>query len=149
MLDRPTYRQVRRIARNMRELDRREASILVSPDPDEVAFRLCGLGSPYWAAMIGSTPIYAFGVYKRRPETWSVWGFGTDRFPEIAYEVSKFIKRVVLPAMRNVGVTRCECMSLAEKTDAHRWLRWLGAVETLQLFDYRGSGADFKLFAWR
>lgn len=150
MLDRPTFRQVRKTARNMRDLDRREATALISDDPDQVAYEVCNYGTPIFAVMRNRIPAYVFGTYiQPHNDVWAAWGFGTDRFPEVAFEVSYWIKRIVMPSMREAGIDRCECLSLAEKIDAHRWLKWLGAVEERDITDYRHTGENFKLFAWR
>ena len=134
----------------MRELDRREATGLISDDPDEIAFEVCNYGTPVFAVMRNRIPAYVFGTYiQPHNGVWAAWGFGTNRFNEVAFEVSYWIKSIIIPSMMKAGIQRCECLSLAEKVDAHRWLKWLGAVEEADVLDYRHTGLNYKLFAWR
>jgi hypothetical protein len=148
MLVRPTFRQVLKCARNMRPLDKREMTALLSDDPYDVTFSVMEFGTPAWAALHGDVPAYAFGV-QPRDDAWAFWGFGTSYFPLVAFEVTAFIRRVVAPMMRRAGVKQCEVLSLADKTDAHRWLKFIGAVEEDTIEDYRCTGETFKLFVWR
>lgn len=150
MLARPTFRQVLKCARNMRDLDRREMAALYSADPYELTDECLSFGTPYWGAMHGAVPAYVFGLYVQPHNgVWAAWGFGTSHFPKVVGEVNRFLKRVVFPNMRKAGVDRCECLSLAAKTDAHRWLTWLGTREEDEITDYRCTGETFKLFVWR
>ena len=150
MLDRPTFRQVRKAARNMRELDRREAAALISDDPDDVAFAVCNYDGPIYAVMINRVPAYVWGAYiQPHNGVWAAWGFGTNRFAEVQLEVNRWFKRNTARWMHDNGVQRCECLSLAEKLDAHRWLKWLGWTEQADIDNYRHTGENFKLFSWR
>jgi hypothetical protein len=153
MLVRATYKQILHVTQHMRDLDWREQRALRwTDDRASLAFDLASFDGPKWAALIDDEPVYVFGVEPGVDAKLNVWGFGTELFRRAAYEVSKFIKCVLVPTIEpEPGKARAECLCLLEKEDAARWLRWLGAEEdaTRCYFEYGRTGETFKLFVWR
>jgi hypothetical protein len=151
MLVKPTYATLLHITTRLRPLDQREVQAIQWDDsPENIAKHAYEMGQPSWVVCAKNPlePAYAFGLTADRPGVWSVWGFGTNRFPEVALSVTRWCYRAIVPALPKIG-HRVECYCLAEKTDAHRWLERLGGVEEGTLRGYGRNGEDFKIFAWR
>ena len=150
MLVKPTYPMMLHIASRLREEDKREQNALRWDDTDQaLAATMMNFGSPAWIACAENPlePVYAFGLTPLRPGVWSLWGFGTDRWPHVALKVTRWARRVIVPSLPEMG-HRVECYCLASKVSAHRWLERFGAVEEGTLRGYGRNGEDFKLFSW-
>ncbi|GLO68646.1 hypothetical protein MACH17_01630 [Phaeobacter inhibens] len=50
--------------------------------------------------------------------------------------------------MRDEGVHRIECLTLADLHVAHRWMEMLGLSEEATLRKYGRNGETFKQFSW-
>jgi len=151
MLVKPSLPAVLHVARHMREIDRREVFSLRWTDSEEaLAEDLMRIGGPAWIATAKDRePVYAFGLAPHRPGVWTVWGFGTDRWPEVMAPVTRFIKRVLLPAMLIDNAHRVDCVSLLDKVAGHRWLEYLGAERESLLKEYGRNREDYFMYVWR
>lgn len=139
----------RHIAVRMREADR--AEVYATRWTDD-AWTLAGdmLASPLkWAAYSEGFPVAAVGALPRWPGVWVVWMIATDDFPKCRFSLTRHIRSVIIPSLREVGAHRAECASLASHTEAHAWLRYLGAEQEAALRGYGRNGEDFSLFVWR
>lgn len=138
------------VARRMREWDRREIyATRFTEDPLDLA-RHCNIFTKYtWTASLGDDPVAVLGAVPLHPNVWSVFAFATDRFPEIAFPLTKFVRNAMIPALALYeGVRRAQCLSLAGHTDAHRWLTLLGAHQESVVPQFGKEGEDFLVFAW-
>jgi hypothetical protein len=137
-----------RVAANMRDIDRREICALHATDDPVAATSALAvfphIGGSVWR---GDEPICVVGAIWLWPGVVSVFMFATDRWPEVALEATKFVRRVLLPALRDAGVHRLQCHSLAEHTDAHAWLRFLGADREVPEPEYGKNREDYVLFS--
>lgn len=138
------------IADNMRDVDKNEVYATRWDDnPEGLVDSIMSGGSFGWVA--GSEdgiPIAAFGAIPTWDGVWQVWMFATDRWNEVALGVTRFIKRVMIPAIIESGWHRAECRSIEGHPTAHRWLEALGASHehTLHFFGKRGD--SFRLYSW-
>src|SRR5262245_63935325 len=132
MLGKPMLEDVLHIANYMRPMDWKEISGLRWNDSREsLAHDIMHQGEPFYlAALPTGEPVYVFGAAPTRPGVWQVWGFGTDKFPAVWREVTRFVKRYFVPQIGTPLCHRVECFSLVEKVDGRAWLRRLGGVET-------------------
>lgn len=139
------------VASRMREWDRREI-YATRPDEDPVGLaHACTVHPQYaWTAHIDEDPVAVVGAHPLHPNVWTVYAFATDRFREIAFPLTKFIRNAMIPALAQFeGVRRAQCLSMAGHADAHRWLTYLGAKRQEQpLEKYGKGGEDFYVFAW-
>lgn len=94
------------------------------------------------------TPVAVVGAWPTHPGVWQVYFFTTDRWSQISLSLTRWIRRVMIPALRNAGAHRAECKSLSSHTEAHRWLEFLGASQEATLRGYGKDGEDFLLFVW-
>jgi hypothetical protein len=112
----------------MREIDRQEICALHgTDDPVEATAALQFLphiGATVWQ---GAEPICAIGAAFMWPGVVAVFMFATDRWREVALETTRFVRKTLLPVLRESGVHRLQCHSLDTHTEAHAWLRFLGA----------------------
>lgn len=124
-----TYADLRAIGEGMRAADRAEIfATRFDDDAGSLAADLldCQPVGAVIAARDG-TPVAAIGGIEMWPGNWSVWMFATDRWPEVASETTRFVRRVLWPALLRLGLRRGECHSAIAHETAHRWLIYLGA----------------------
>lgn len=136
------------VAEKMREADKREIyAMRWNESPAEVA-RDCALaGSFAWIAGL-ERPIAAIGATPLHPGVWSAWCFGTDEFPQIGYRLTRFVQRVMMPALVECGAHRAEAWSIEGHTEAQRWLELLGARRECTRQGFGKHGQDFHCYAW-
>lgn len=101
-----------------------------------------------WCATLDGQPVQAFGVLPSTPagNVLIVWAFGTASRRRAIPAVTRFILAQV-PRWLAAGVTRVEARAMVGHPTAFRWLRGLGASETL-LPCWGRDGQDFVLLSW-
>jgi hypothetical protein len=108
-------------------------------------------GPTAWAALVNSEPALIFGVFvcPDTPHLGVAWGFGTDQAWRTIPQVSRFIRRLVVPAFLAAGVRRVEVRVLADNKSSVSWLRKsMGATLEAELADHGVAGQTFLQFAW-
>jgi hypothetical protein len=136
------------VAKNMRPADRKEIfATRWNDDVFDLALDCTFVGKFGWIASLDE-PIAVMGCAPLHPGVWSAFCFGTCRFSGISTDLTKFIIRVVCPALVAAGAHRLECWSIDGHTDAHRWLKILGAKRESVRRNYGRRGEDFYCFAW-
>lgn len=137
------------ICRNMRADDRSEIfATRWDDDPDQLAadaFTRWGEMS-YIAFAQDGTPVASIGATPVWPGVWSGWMMATDRFGEVGKPLTKWIRRVMLPAIAKAGCHRAEARSESTHHAAHRWMEMLGAKPESVLRQYGRQKQDFILF---
>jgi len=138
------------VARRMRRQDMDEIyATRWNDDPAELCAGLLAGGDFGWVAgNDNGTPIAAFGAVPAWPGVWEVWMFATDKWPEIALGVTRFVKRVMIPSLEDVGVHRAQCRSKHDHLVAHAWLESLGAYKESELRNYGRNAELFYLYCW-
>jgi len=146
-----TYDAVLEIAENMREDDRREIfATRWNDDPVELAEQTMLYKTFGWVAWNHDKPVAVIGAIPVSPGFWALYCYGTDEFRQIRFSLTKFAIRCMMPAMIESGARRAECLSIEDHTDAHGWLRLLGAKPDKELVDGLGrNGETFIRFVWR
>lgn len=143
---------VNHVAANMRAMDREEIfATQFGDDPMSITAACMAVPQFAWTAWREDEPIAVVGAVPMHPSVWSVYAFATDRFSEIAYPLTRFVKRGMIPSLASSGCRRAQCLSLASHKEAHDWLTYLGAEATGQdaYRRYGRHGEDFILFVWR
>ncbi|WP_299129692.1 hypothetical protein [uncultured Amaricoccus sp.] len=145
----PRPSEISFVCHRLREQSAEEMFMLSWHDsPEALAQRFINLAGFQWVAYDGTEPAAIFGAHPLWPGTWSLYGFGTDRYGNVLREVTKHFRREVVPAVRGSGAHRAQCMSPAHHTETHRWLEMLGGSEEATLRCYGRRGEDMKIFAW-
>lgn len=139
------------IVRNMREWDRREIFATEwSDDPEKFTDKtLAYAGEFAWLAGT-DRPIAAIGAGACWPGMWRVWMFATDDFRQIGLGLTKFVRKVMIPALLgDPNFQRAECYSMVGHDTAHAWLKVLGAQQIGPPVErYGKNGEDFLIFRW-
>lgn len=147
----PLYREAAVfVAVNMREIDRREIFATRWDDDIETLADDCMASCPTaWVASVDGTPASVFGAVPHHPGVWSVWMFATNRWPDVHLSVTRFMKRIMFPAMTDAGAHRIFAASLDEHTTAHRWLeKAFGARKEAVNPGLGRRRENFFTFAW-
>jgi hypothetical protein len=138
------------VMRNLRPADVREleATRYGDLDRDALAYEITKvwtLNGHGWAAYGDGQPVALFGAAQPWPGVFSAFMLATDDFPRIALPVTKFVRRIFIPFLRQHG-HRVEARSIEGHDEAHRWLRVLGATEECRMKAFAKDGADFLVF---
>lgn len=138
------------VATHMRESDRDEVyATRWTRSPIDLAEDICRIPGPKWVAhAAGVGPVAAYGAMPMWPGVWSLYLFATDHFTQVAWDVTRHIRRVMMPSLAIAGAHRAEARSSASHTEAHAWLERLGAEREATLKGYGRNGEDFILFVW-
>lgn len=136
------------VADNMRDWDRREVFATRWDDNAAELVDMIMAGGEFGWVAGEDQPIAAFGAVPTWQGNWQVWMFATDRWPEVALGVTRFIKKVMIPALEEAGCHRAECRSMEGHEVAHRWLESLGADKESELPNYGRNGETFYLYRW-
>lgn len=142
------------IARNMRPEDRDEIyATRWSEDPNQLVddcMSVASLPTSHTAMMGLERPIAVIGAVEPWPGCWDVWLFATEEFPLIAFSMTKYVRKVFIPALLERGMKRAHCRSIVGHTKNHAWLRENGAnLEHERVLKSWGKdGEDFVMFTW-
>lgn len=140
---------VRFVARNMREWDRKEIFALRWDDePDGVAADVLRVPGFSWVAYHDDTPAAVIGAMPMWPGVWSLFAFGTEAFPHVALTLTKHVKRFMIPALIQGGAHRGQCHSIEGHTDAHRWLESMGGKTEPMIRGFGRNRENFIPFVW-
>lgn len=147
-----TLYDVMTVAKNMRESDYREFSALMFTDTreemeSELIRRYVG-NSDVIAARYGEIPVAIGRMLEARPNVITLAFFATDDLPLVGKELTRFIRRRLLPEYKKSGVHRFECVSIVGHHEAHAWIKALGLTEEAPLIGYGKNKEDFMQFSW-
>jgi RimJ/RimL family protein N-acetyltransferase len=145
-----TLDAARYVATFMRDADRGEIFAgRWRTDPNQLAVDCTAIGDFGWVAKKNGTPIAVVGAVPVHPGVWSVFMFATDDFRQISISLTKFVKRVMIPALVQSGAHRAECKSMEGHEEAHRWLELLGAEREATHPEYGRNRETFHTYVWR
>lgn len=141
------------VASNMREYDRAEIMCQLPDDSPQSHAGLFAweMSKPNaWTAKIDGQPVAVFGV---TPVTLSqnvqqLWMFGTDQLLAILPFAGLFVVNVLLPTMKERGLTRIEVRAMYEHDETHAWMKNLGAHTVGPLGGFGKNGERFIMYAW-
>jgi len=150
-IDVATDEDIRAVALQMRERDFAEFSAVTPVETREALADLLAArygGRPdVLCASIDDGPVCIGGTIESRPNVMTLLFFATDKFPDIAIPITRFIRRL-FSGYEKAGVHRIEAVSLDDYAQMHRWLRSLGLQdETGPMRNYGKGGETFIQFA--
>lgn len=132
----------------MRAWDKREIyATRWTDDPVHLAADAASCAPMAWIIGIDE-PVVAIGARPIHPGVWSVFMFATDLWPSVALSTTRFVRRVMIPALRSTGAHRAECRSMEGHAQAQRWLERLGARREATLEGYGREGQNFHVYCW-
>lgn len=143
----PSEDSLKYIAQSLRESDLAAVAALDKSLYDvERACEACHMG---WMFSLDSgEPVYFYGLKNTRGAVWNVSTIATDKFQHIVLSLTKYIQRVIVPSIIQVGAGRVECFSLDGQDVTQKWLERLGMRREATFHKYGKNGEDFHVYAW-
>jgi hypothetical protein len=133
----------------MRPEDLRELRATTMTTTARHAGQIWELRDSAWEARTADGEVAGIGGFV---PLWSgvctVWMLATPRFAEVGLEVTRFVRRVILPALQEVGYHRAEARALRGNDGTARWLHLLGFHQEAVIAQFGRAREDFVLFAW-
>lgn len=126
---RPTFEDCLSICRNLRPADSAEVLATTwSDDRKELAFHLsANTDELFWCFKgVHGQPIALLGAHHLWPGMWAPWAMATPDFPEVALTMTRFVRKVMMPRMREIGWNRAECRVHDQNKATQRWLERMG-----------------------
>lgn len=105
---------------------------------------VAGMSAPYDTV----DPVAVVSAAELWPGVWQVGMVATDRWPEVAKDTARWIRRALIPALVSAGAHRAQAYALADRVATRRWLEWLGAAPEAQLRGFGRNREDFVLYTW-
>lgn len=141
------FRDASFITANLRAVDRVE---LFCQLPDnittiELAWGLIHSGDAF-IAYRKNEPVFLFGTSAITPTCYSVWGAGTDETRKVIPEVTRYLMQEHIEKRIAEGARTMEARSLASHTEAHGWMKMVGATQLGEPFEYGNHGEQFVLY---
>jgi hypothetical protein len=142
------FAEVLVVASTMRDIDREEIFATRFVECAEDIAREA-VSSPYcWVYGRDETLIAAFGFIEMWPGVWSAWMFANDLWDAAAGRaIVRFVRMRVFDQGHPTGMHRIECRSLADRVDAHKFIRAVGMKEEHPERRLGKAGQDFIVFA--
>ncbi len=137
------------ICSNLRPQDERELACTNENFSPELLAIKCMLLKDFLAvAYDGGEPVAVIGTMKIHPTLWAAYMFATPRFPVIGLPMTRWTRRVYIPALRALGAKRIEARSIEGHTEAHRWMKAAGAKEECPVPCVGMGGENFVQFVY-
>ena len=140
------------VCSNLREIDQREIYPLLSHDnPLILAHQTLhcvheGRGVCIW---VDGMPAAICGVH---PEighmTYRVFAFGTDKWKSAAFLVMRELRKIAREVIKEHGTMRMHADSLADHTEAHRWMERMNGVRESEMPFYGKNGETYYRYRW-
>lgn len=144
-----TVRDVSFVAANMRPGDRRE---LMCQLPGDV--RMGDLAAQWvmtsdcWTVWVDGKVVAAFGLRPMNVAAMEVWAFGTKHMWRGVPALTAYMLLEVAPTLLELGYRTVEARSIEGHTEAHNWMRAIGAKPWGEPFEYGREGELFTLYRW-
>jgi len=138
------------VAHHLTDLDRMELAVSRETPIDAERLTLDAWKTTlhYAALTRDAEPAMVFGVDFNQPFTTTVWGFKTDRYREVILPVTKFIRRTMLPHLRDtIRVAEAQCVVHPDNQPSRKWLSVLGFSLKATLSGFGNRGEDMLLYA--
>lgn len=139
------------ITANLRPLDHEEAFCQLPPDtPTSALARWLVMSGEAFIAYLDDEPTTLFGTSPMSASCFGVWAIGTSAMKRTIPAVSRyFMQHHIEKRITHDGLRTAEARSLASHTQAHAWMRSLGAEQvTPEPFPYGRNDEPFLLFRW-
>jgi hypothetical protein len=122
------------VADRLRAADHKEFSITRSPT------NLVSIAVDAWIADVSKVAL-------TNDREARIWGFGTERAPEVATGVTKHCLAYMMPLLLSLDIDRAACFVHAGNDLSKRWLSFLGFVPEATVSDIGPEREDLILYA--
>ena len=139
------------VMNHLRVKDRKEfeATLLIEGRVDVACERLWQApGQKFQAMLPNGKPAVIGGFSPIWPGLCAGWLWGTADWPDVAIEVTSFVKHAILPQLRDKGIHRIECRPMVGNDDVQRWLKLVGFRKEAVVAQFGQGREDFYLYAW-
>jgi hypothetical protein len=137
-------------ARNLKADELRQIEALTGSQYDPDPWAASVFMSPWlkWSVFGDDMPVCVGGYQPIRPGVWSVWMLSTpEAWGKHRFAVTRAAKTTLAGLFDN-GAHRIECVSLADRLDAHKWYtRCLGFHLEGIIVGWGAKGEDAFMFA--
>ncbi|SFI05768.1 hypothetical protein [Methylobacterium brachiatum] len=152
ILEAATYDTAAAVALKMRPRDRDEFLAVAAVEDDKIAAWIAdrmGRRDGILCARAGDgEPVSIGGAVEVRPGSATLLFYATERFPEIALPMTRFIRRHYFPSLAAAGTHRIECVTLDSYRAMQRWLETLGLKREATIPAYGKGRETFAMYAW-
>jgi hypothetical protein len=93
-------------------------------------------------------PVAIIGARLKWPNVASILMVATDRWGEIAFAATRWVKRVAIPVYIAPNCHRAQCEAWIGNHDTRAWLGMLGFETEGRLAGYGRNGEHFIQYAW-
>lgn len=148
MITKLTLEHALRVARNMRESDRREVmATRWNDNSEEFALECYRVSGVSWVAINkDGEPVVMGGFAFNSPGVATAWMVGTDKWLSVALEVSRFSKKSIRTLFSGNDIHRVQAFSALFHVESHRWLKVIGLTPEHLLPKWGKDEDDFILF---
>jgi hypothetical protein len=91
-------------------------------------------------------PVFAFGANPVSRDIAVVWGFKTERGWSSILTVTKYIRKIMIPELRAIGIRRAACLVHPDNVRSQRWLTLLGFRSKATLRGFGPRRQEMLLF---
>ena len=146
MIIRLTYPGLAYVTGNLRRADALEVEATIGRTS------ICDLlwtapGGKWEARTSAGVPAVVGGFSPVWPGLASGWMLGTDEWSDVGMEVTRFVRRFMLPALEHAGFHRVECRPMAGNDQVERWLRLVGFRTEAVTAQFGRGREDFVLWS--
>lgn len=141
------------VCRNLRSFDEEEAlAVMGGGSVDQLAAYFIGCAMSASEFVIVSTdweePIALVSVLPSWPGLGAAQMVATDRFDEIVMDLTRYIRRELIPRLLAGGMRRVEARAMQKAELNCRWLKALGASVEGECPMFGKDGQTYVQFAW-
>jgi hypothetical protein len=128
------------------DMDRVE--LAATRDPDDYV----GLARDAWESPIkkvvldNGQPVFAFGALPRPDGVAAVWGFKTSDGATAARQVTNYIRKTMIPALRAMGIRHAACLVHTDNNVSKKWLSHLGFTPRATLREFGTHNEEMILY---
>jgi hypothetical protein len=135
------------ITANLREIDKAEAFCQLPDDAGSIQLAAWLLYSgDAFIAYLDDEPVFMFGTSPMSVSCYSVFGLGTKHCRKAIPEVTRYLMTTHIEKRIAEGARTMEARSLAAHTEAHGWMKMVGATQLGEPFEYGKHGEHFVLY---
>jgi hypothetical protein len=130
--------------------DADRAELAATRDPDDyVALARDAWRSPIKKVVLDNAlPVFAFGANPTGTESdlATVWGFKTRQGVRAIRQVTKYIRKIMIPELRAMGIRHAACLVHADNNASKKWLSHLGFRPKATLREFGTHNEEMILF---
>lgn len=142
----PTIEDLMYVGSWMCDADRVELGATRDPD-DYEGLALDAWKSPFKKVVLDNAiPTFAFGANPVGSDMAAVWGFKTDRGWNAIRQVTKHIRRFMIPQLRAMGIRRAACLVHADNRASRKWLSYLDFQPRATLREFGAHNEEMILY---